>query len=164
MATDYELWATQHGLSDVQAVQVLEFTHSKWGSFFVTDYGQRFAGKTHGDLDFEAEPVAFEVELPKEQNSTQSEMVIRMDALSGFVMQQIRAMTDEERAEAINVIWSLYLDNDHDAPTVDPLSLVVMNVNATRIAVEMTCAASMLPNIQAGTRYTIDRYPSLAYL
>lgn len=164
MATDYELWATQHGLADVQGVQVIEFAHYKFGSFYVSDYGAKFGALTESAVPFDAEPVAFELDLPKQQNSTQSEMTIRMDALSGFIMSQIRAMTDDERKIPIAVILRFYLDNERDAPTLDPLAFVVINVNATRVAVELSCAATILPNIAAGTRYTMENFPSLSFL
>jgi hypothetical protein len=164
MATDYELWATQHGGIDSQSVQVLEFVHPKWGSLWLTDYGAQFAAKTETAFDFVAEPVGFEVELPKQNTSTQSELNLRLDALGGYVMQQVRAMTDAERTVPIGLNWRLYLDNKRNAPQLDPLAFVVTNIGGTRLVVEFQCAATAFPNIASGTRYTIDNFPSLAYL
>lgn len=170
MATDYELWATQHGGVDAQAVQVLEFVHTKWGtggapgSLWVTDYGAPFAAQTETGGAFEAVAVAFEVELPKTNNTTQSEMLLRLDALGGFVMSQVRAMTDAERKIPIALNWRLYLDSHRAAPQTDLLAFIVTNISATRLAVEFQCAASSLPNMAAGTRYTLDKFPALAYL
>jgi hypothetical protein len=164
VATDYELWATQHGGVDAQAVQVLEFIHPKWGSLWVTDYGEKFAATTEGAVAFVAEAVGFEAELPKQTSTTQSEMTLRLDALGGYVMSQIRAMTDAERTVAIGLTWRLYLDTYRAAPQLSPLQFVVTNITATRLVVEFQCAASAFPNIVAGSRYTIDDYPSLAYL
>ena len=164
MPTAYELWATQHGNADVQAVQVLEFTHSKWGSLWLTDYGMQFAGVTETAVAFTAEPVGFEVDLPSQTSTTQSELNLRLDALGGFVMSQVRAMTDAERSEAIGLVWRLYLDTEHDAPQLDPLAFAVVNIIGSRQVVEFQCAASALPNIAAGSRYVIDHYQTLAYL
>lgn len=164
MPTDYELWATQHGGVDAQAVQVLEFVHPKWGSLWVCDYGAKFAATTEGAVAFVAEPVAFEVELPKQNSTTQSEMTLRLDALGGYVMSQVRAMTDLERTVPIALNWRLYLDTHPAAPQLDPLSFVIVNIGGTRTVVEFQCAATAFPNIAAGVRYTIDNFPSLAYL
>lgn len=164
-ATDYELWATQHGLIDVQQLQVLEFAHDNWPeSFWLTDYGAQFAGTTETGRAFLAEPVAFEAELPKQANSTQSEMTLRIDALSGYVVTQIRKMTDADRALPIRVSWRVFLDNKPAAPVTSALQFVVVDINATRVAVELRCAVTIFPNIASGVRYTIDRFPTLAYL
>jgi hypothetical protein len=164
MPTDYELWATQHGAVDAQSVQVLEFVHSKWGSLWLTDYGAQFAATAEDSRAFVAEPVGFEVELPKQTSSTQSEMNLRLDALGGYVMSQVRAMTDAQRTESIVLNWRLYLDTHRAAPQLDPLSFVVTNIGGTRLLVEFQCAATAFPNIASGMRYTIDNFPSLAYL
>jgi hypothetical protein len=164
MPTDYELWATQHGGVDSQAVQVLEFVHPKWGSLWLTDYGAAFAAVTETAVAFEAVAVAFEVELPKTNNTTQSELLLRLDALGGFVMTQVRAMTDAERKIPIGLNWRLYLDTHRAAPQTDPLAFIVTNISATRLVVEFQCSASALPNIAAGSRYTLDKFPALAYL
>ena len=164
MATEYELWATQHGSADAQAVQVLQFTHPKWGSLWLTDYGAAFAAVTEGAVAFEAVAVAFEVELPKTNNTTQSELLLRLDALGGFVMSQVRAMTDAERKIPIGLTWRLYLDTHRAAPQIDPLAFIIVNITGTRLVVEFHCAASALPNIAAGSRYTLDKFPALAYL
>jgi hypothetical protein len=164
MATDYELWATQHGGVDSQPVQVLEFKHDKWGSLYLCDYGKQFAFTTETGGAFVAEAVGFEAELPKESNSTQSEMTLRVDALGGYVMSQVRAMTDDERKEPIALIWRLYLDTHPNAPQLDPLTFVIVDISASRLVVEFQCAATALPNIAAGTRYTLDNFPTLAYL
>lgn len=164
MPTDYELWATQHGLIDVQGVQVLQFQHSMWGSLFLCDYGAEFSGTTDDATIFTATPVAFTVDLPKEQSSTQSDLTIHMDALGGYVISQIRSMTDAQRDEPILVKWLQYLDNAPDAPALDPLEFIVIDVSATRLAVEIQCAVTIFPNVAAGTRYTLDEFPTLGYL
>jgi len=163
-ASDYELWATQHGLIDVQQLQVLEFRHSTWGSLWITDYGVPFVGTTEAAVQFQAVPVAFTVELPKQTTTTQSELTLRMDALGGYVINNIRNMTDADRTEAVGVFWRAYLDNRPSVPALDTLQFVLVDVQATRLAVELRCAATMLSNVQSGTRYTIDRFPTLAYL
>ena len=164
MPTDYELWVTQHALVDAQQVQVLEFQHSAWGSLWVSDYGAPFTGKTESGTSFTAEAVAFTVQLPQSGNTTQQELTLRMDALGGFVISQIRQMTDAQRDLPITLIWRAYLDNNPNTPAMDALTFEILNVSATRVAVEMQCAATVFPNVQVGIRYTIDRFPSLAYL
>jgi len=161
---DYELWATQHALVDVQCVQVLEFQHQKWGSLWITDYGAQFTGKTETNVSFTAEPVAFRVDPPKSGVTTQQEFVLRMDALGGYVISNIRNMTDAERNIPIKLVWRLYLDSKPNAPSLDPLDFYIVDVSATRLVVEIRAAATILPNVAAGIRYTIDRFPTLAYL
>src|SRR5262245_320015 len=163
MPTDYELWVTQHGLPDAQQVQVLEFKHEAWGSLWVTDYGTPFSGTTEEPVDFTAEPVAFTLDLPKSGSTTQQELIVRMDALGGYVINQIRQMTDADRESPIELIWRAYLDSDHSAPAIDSLSFELLDISATRLAVEMRCAGTVFPNVQVGIRYTIDRFPTLAY-
>lgn len=164
MATDYELWATQHGMADAQLVQVLEFQNGAWGSAWVCDSGPPFSGTTEGAVAFTADPVAFTIELPTSNPTTQQSMVIKMDALGGTIMAKIRAMTDAQRANPITVIYRAYLDKDFAAPAVAPLSFVVLSISGTRLVVQMDCAATVLPNIAAGIRYTIDQFPTMAYL
>jgi hypothetical protein len=89
---------------------------------------------------------------------------LRLDALGGFVMTQVRAMTDAERKIPIGLNWRLYLDTHRAAPQTDPLAFIVTNISATRLVVEFQCSASALPNIAAGSRYTLDKFPALAYL
>jgi hypothetical protein len=164
MATDYELWATQHGGIDSQAVQVLEFLHPKWGSLWLSDFGEPFAATTEGAVAFTAVAVGFDVELPTQSGTTQSEMILRVDAIGGYVLSQVRAMTDAERTIPIAIKWRLYLDTHRAAPQLDPLAFVVINITGTRLVVEFQCAATALPNISSGTRYLIDNFPTLAYL
>jgi hypothetical protein len=164
VATDYELWATQHGLEYAQPVEVLEFSHPDFDSEWLVRYGEDFDGTTETGEDFHATAVAFSVELPKTNNSTQSEMSIRMDALGGYVISRIRAMTDLQRQEPMRIVWRVYLDTDPSAPVLDPLEFYLVDVSATRLALELRCAADILPNIAAGIRYTIDTFPTLAYL
>jgi hypothetical protein len=47
---------------------------------------------------------------------------------------------------------------------LDPLDFFLIDLSATRLVVEMRCAASILPNIAAGIRYTLDTFPTLIYL
>ena len=164
MPTDYELWATQHALAEAQLVQVLELQHPAWGSLFISDYGVDFAGTTEAAVAFVASAISFTIELPTSTPTTQQEMTIKLDALGGLVMQRVRAMTDAQRAVPIMVIYRPYLDIDPSAPCIDPSSFVVLNFSATRLVTQLDCAATVLPNIAAGIRYTIDQFPTLAYL
>lgn len=161
---DYELWATQHALIDAEELQVLEFSHPTWGSLWLTDRGIDFPAKTEGDLAFVAVAVNFTIELPKSGDSTQQEMTVRLDALGGQVVNQIRQMSDADRAIPIACIYRVYLDTKPDLPVLDPLEFVVLGVTATRLVAELRCAAELLPNVAAGIRYTIDNFPTLAYL
>ena len=164
MPTDYQLWATQHELADAQLVQVLEFQHPAWGSIFLCDYGADFTGTTEAAVQFTATAVSFTIDLPASTPTTQQEMTIKLDALGGAVMQQVRDLTDAQRAVPIKVIYRPYLDRDPGAPCLDPASFVILNFSATRLVTQLECAATVLPNIAAGIRYTIDEFPSLAYL
>ena len=91
-------------------------------------------------------------------------MTVKIDALAGYVMSQIRAMTDEDRETAITLVWRVYLDTKPAAPAMDQLDFTVIEVTATRLVVEFQCAATILPNIGAGIRYTMDKFPTLAFL
>lgn len=164
MATDYQLWATQHGLADAQLVQVLEFQHPHWGSIFVSDYGIDFAATTEAAVAFTASPVSFTVDLPTSTPTTQQDMTIKMDALGGLVMGNVRALSDAERQVPIVVILRFYLDADPGAPCLAPFTFIVLNISGTRLVVQFICAATLLPNVAAGIRYTIEDFPSMAFL
>lgn len=165
MDSDYELWATQHGLIDAQEVQVLEFTHPAWpASLWLTDRGIDFPATTEDARSFVAVAVNLSIQLPQSGASTQQEMVVQLDALGGQVVQQIRALTPDQRKDAILVVYRIYLDTKPALPVADPLAFEVLTVSANRAVAELRCAASVLPNVAAGTRYTIDTFPTLAYL
>lgn len=161
---DYAKWLAQHSLPDAQAVQVLEFQHPKWGSQFLTDYGAGFSGTTETAVAFTAQPVAMQLEKPSSGATTQQELSVKMDALGGYVIDQIRQMTDAERDIPIKLIWRVYLDTKPGAPALDPLDFLVLDVSATRVVVDLRCAANLLPNVAAGIRYTLDKFPTLAFL
>lgn len=162
---DYELWATQHGFIDAQEVQVLEFKHPAWpDSLWLTNRGIDFPATTEDARSFVAVAVNLTIQLPESGASTQQEMVVQLDALGGQVVQQIRQLTPEQRKQAINVFYRVYLDTKPALPVLDPLAFEVLSVSANRSVAELRCAASVLPNVAAGTRYTIDAFPTLAYL
>ena len=165
MPTDYQLWATQATrCSDAQLVQVLEFKHPHWGSIFVSDYGIPFAGTTEAAVAFTATEVSFVVELPVSSPTTQQELIIKMDALGGLIMSNIRALSDTERQTPITVVYRVYIDRDAAAPCLDPSTFIILNASGTRLVVQFTCAATVLPNVSAGTRYTMEDFPTMAYL
>lgn len=165
MPTAYELWLTQHGLQEVAAAQVLEFQHPAWGSLWVTDYGSELeASVAPGAAAFVALPVPFTLDKPQSGQSTQQELVIKMDALGGRVLGYVRGLSDAERQTHVRVLYRLYLDNDLSQPVHDPLIFELRDLAATRLVTELHCAATILPNVIAGTRYTLDAFPTLAYL
>jgi hypothetical protein len=164
MTTDYELWATQHGMAGAQLVQVLQFSHPGMTDLWVCDYGVPFEGTSEAPTAFTATPVSFTCELPASNPTTQQELQIKMDSLGGAVVAYVRGMTDAQRALPVQVFYRVYLDTDPGAPCLDPLQFVVTDLSATRIAAQINCAATVLPNVGAGIRYTIDQFPTLAYL
>jgi uncharacterized protein DUF1833 len=163
---DYELWATQHALVDAQELQVLEFSHPAWGpdSLWLTNRGIDFPARTEDGRAFVAVAVNFTIDLPRSGASTQQELLIHLDALGGQIVNQIRQLSDEQRKTAIVCTYRIYLDTKPDLPVLDPLVFEVLSATANRTIAELRCAATILPNVAAGTRYTLDRFPTLAYL
>ena len=165
MATDYELWLTQHDLADVAAAQVLEFQHPAWGSYWITDYGQELeAHVAPGGAAFVALPVPFTLDKPQSGQSTQQDLTIKMDALGGRVLGYIRDLTTAQRDIPVRVLYRIYLDNDLSTPVLDPLVFELRDVAATRLVTELHCSVTVLPNQIAGSRYTLDSFPTLAYI
>lgn len=165
MATDYELWLTQHDLQDVAQAQVLEFQHPSWGSLWVTDYGAEFAARTSPTAaEFVAAPVAFTLDKPQTGTSTQQELTIKMDALGGRVLAYVRGLSDAQRLTPVRVLYRIYLDNDLTRPVLDPMVFELRDIAATRLVTELHCAVTTLPNVIAGIRYTLDSFPTLVYV
>lgn len=165
MPTDYELWLTQHDLQDVAQAQVLEFQHPAWGSLWATDYGSEITARTAPDgAEFVALPVPFTLDRPQSGESTRQELTIKMDALGGRVLGYIRDLTEEQRRTLVRVVYRIYLDSDWSQPVLDPLVFELRDLAATRLVTELHCSVTILPNQIAGTRYTLDNFPTLAYI
>jgi len=169
---DFALWLTQHGNERAVAVNVLEFVHPAWGpgggvpgSIWVTDYGDVFTATTEAPVrTFDAEPLGFTVSTAADNVSTEQRVTIQLDNANGLVAKELRALTDADLQTPVQVIYRAYLDTNRAAPAIDPLTLFVISASMTRLAVEIEASAEVLPNIGAGTRYTLDRFPPLAYL
>lgn len=165
MPTAYELWLTQHDLADVAQAQVLEFQHPAWGSLWITDYGSEFTASARpGGGAFVALPVAFTLDRPQSGQSTQQDLTIKLDALGGRVLGYIRALTEAQRRTPVRLLYRVYLDNDLTQPVLEPLVFELRDVAATRLVTELHCAVTTLPNVIAGIRYTLDAFPTLAYV
>jgi len=160
----FALWLTQHGNERATAVNVLEFTHEKWGSIFVSDFGEPFAATTEDARDFTAELLGFEIDITADNVTTEQRITIRLDNVNGAVAQQLRSLDDTDIQKPVLVIYRVYLDTDRSTPAIDPLSLYVVNVTMTRPIVEIEASADLLPNVSSGSRYTIDDFPPLVWL
>jgi hypothetical protein len=161
----FQEWLTQHGQVTAQAVNVLEFYHPAFGSKFVSDYGDPFAATTEDARAFTADPLGLVFDAAADNMTTEQRVVIRLDNANGLVMDQVRALTPAQlKDDPLMVTYRGYLDTKRSAPAFDPLKLYVARVNATRLVVEIEASMEVLPNITAGVRYTIDRYPPLAYV
>jgi hypothetical protein len=160
----FALWLTQHGNERAIAVNVLEFVHAAWGSIFVSDFGEPFDATTEDARAFTAGQLGFEIEVAADNVTTEQRIQIRIDNVNGLVAQQLRSLSDEDIQTPVQVIYRVYLDTDRSAPAIDPLSLYVVQVIMTRPLVEIEASADLLPNVQAGTRYTIDDFPTLVWL
>ena len=162
---DYSLWLTQHGQANAVAVSVLEFRHdTAFAPIFVSDYGESFAARTETAVDFVAQPLGFVVDLAADNVTTEQRVLIRMDNANGLVMETLRQLTPAQLQTPVTVIYRAYLDTKRTQPALDPVTLYVTNITGTRLAVEVEASADALPNVTAGFRYTLDRFPSLAYL
>jgi hypothetical protein len=160
----YAQWLTQHGEVRSQGVNVLEFAHPKWGKRYVSDYGDAFAARTEGGVDFVAEPLGFIVDRAADNLSTEQRVVIRLDNANGLITKELRSLSLDDLQTAVAVTLRVYLDSKRTAPAYDPLVLYVTNTKAMRLAVECEASADLLPNVTAGVRYTFDLFPPLVYL
>lgn len=169
---EFAKWLTQHGNERAVAVNVLEFRHTAWGpgggvvgSIWVSDYGEVFTATTEPpEVTFDADPLGFIAEIAADNVSTEQRVTIQLDNANGLVAQQLRELDDDDLQTPVQVVYRAYLDSERGAPAIDPLTLFVVNVNMTRLALECEASAEVLPNVGAGTRYTLDLFPSLAYL
>lgn len=167
--SDFAIWLTQHGNERSVAVNVLEFKHPAWDvaghGIFVSDYGDDFVATTESPaFTFTAAPLGFTADLATDNTTTEQRVVLRLDNANGLVAQQLRALDDTALQTAVQVIYRTYLDTKRTAPAIDPLTLFVTNTNMTRLIVECEASADVLPNVGAGSRYTLDNYPPLAFL
>jgi hypothetical protein len=167
----FALWLTQHDNVRAVAVNVLEFRHLKWGtggepgSIWVSDFGDPFAATTEDPpIAFTADPLGFQIDVAADNVTTEQRLQIRLDNVNGIVAQQLRALDDDDIQTAVQVVYRVYLDTDPSKPQIDPLTLVVTNARMSRPVVELEASADLLPNVQAGIRYTIDDFPTLVWL
>jgi hypothetical protein len=163
----FALWLTQHGNERAIAVNVLEFVHPSFPgdhSMWVSDYGEPFQATDETARAFTADMLGFQIDVAADNVTTEQRITIRIDNVNGAVAQQLRALDDDDIQETVQVIYRVYLDTDRSTPAIDPLSLVVTAVTMTRPIVEIEASADMLPNVQAGSRYTIDDFPTLVWL
>jgi hypothetical protein len=162
---EFSIWLTQHGNERAAAVNVLEFKHPKWGSVFVNDFGEQFAGSTEAPVvSFVAEPLGFTIDVSADNASTEQRVMLRLDNVNGLVAQQLRSLDDDDLQTPVQVIYRAYLNTHRTVPAVDPLSLFVTSATLTRQLVELEATADMLPNVAAGVRYTVENFPALAFL
>jgi hypothetical protein len=167
----FALWLTQHGNEKAIAVNVLEFRHEKWGpgggvlgSIFVSDFGEPFEATTEEPVAFTADMLGFQIEVAADNVTTEQRIQIRIDNVNGVVAQHLRALDDEDIQKPVQVVYRVYLDTDRSTPAIDPLTLYVVSATMTRPLVEIEASADQLPNVQAGSRYTIDAFPPLVWL
>jgi hypothetical protein len=161
---EFALWLTQHGQMRAAPVSVLSFVHPKFGELHVSDYGEVFEARKETGEAFTAQPLGFVVDVATENLTTEQRALIRLDNANGLVMNQLRLLDLDDLQEPVTVVYRTYLDSRRTAPAIDPITLYVTDVKATRLAAEIEASADALPNVTAGIRYTIDRFPALAYL
>jgi len=163
--TRFAQWLTQHGEVRAQGVNVLDFYHSGFGHVYVSDYGEDFEAWREDAVHFVAVPLGFTIDIAGDNFSTEQRIVIRLDNANGAVMDQLRTLTPAQMAdEPVVVTYRAYLDTKRNAPAYDPLVLYATKVNAQRFAVEVEASTEPMPNMTAGIRYTLERFPSMAYL
>jgi hypothetical protein len=160
----FNLWLTQHGSERSAAVNVLDFRHPKWGSVIVSDYGEPFRARDELGVEFVAEPLAFTIDVAADNVTTEQRVLIKLDNVNGAVANKLRELTDEDLQTAVQVIYTVYLDTEAQAPQIDPLLLYVTGVGLSRLIAEVEASADLLPNVSSGIRYTIDNFQPLLYL
>lgn len=161
---EFSLWLTQHGQERAAPVNVLEFRHPAFASIYATDYGEPFSARKEDGTQFTATPIGFSIDIAADGTTTEQRVLIRVDNVNGAIMSQLRALTPEDLQDACEVIYRTYLDTRLNAPAIDPVRLFVTGVRGTRVACEIEASADDLPNVQAGIRYTIERFPTMAFL
>jgi Domain of unknown function (DUF1833) len=161
----FALWLTQHGSERSAAVNVLQFSHDAWDApIYVSDYGEEFTARDEGGAEFTALPLGFVIDVAADNVTTEQRVLIRLDNASGVVGAQLRTLTDEDLLTPLTVVYRVYLDTDRDGPQIDPMTLFVVDVHLSRLVVECEASADFLPNVSAGTRYTVERFPTLAFV
>lgn len=160
----YAQWLTQHGEVRAQGVTVIEFMHPKFGSKFVSDYGDPFAARTEAGVDFIAQPLGFIIDRAADNLSTEQRISFRLDNANGQITNELRSLTLDDLQTPVAVTVRVYLDSKRTLPAYDPIELFVTNTKATRLAVELEASADQLPNVTAGIRYTFDLFPPLVFL
>ena len=162
--SNYAKWLTQHGEVRAQGVSVLEFQHPKFGSRFVSDYGEAFAARTEEGLDFNAEALGFVIDSALESFSTEQRIRVRLDNANGAVTKELRTLDLDDLQTPVQLIARVYIDTKRAAPAYQPVELFLTNTRGTRLIVECEASADALPNVTAGMRYTFDLFPPLVFL
>lgn len=162
--SNYAQWLTQHGDARAQGVTVLQFTHPRFGTRYVSDYGEAFTARTEAGADFTAEPLGFIVDQATDNLSTEQRVMLRLDNANGAITKELRSLTLDDLQTPVAVTVRVYLDTRRAAPAYTPVELFVTNTKATRLVVECEASADALPNVTSGFRYTFDQFPTLVYL
>lgn len=163
----FALWLTQHGNERAVAVNVLEFTHPAFAApIFVSDFGEDFSATTEGPAPraFTAIPLGFTADVTADNVNTEQRVQVRLDNVNGAVANQLRALTDEDLQQPVQITYRAYLDTDRSGPAIDPITLYVTSATMTRLVVELEATADYLPNVASGHRYTIENFPVLQFL
>lgn len=163
-SSDYAQWLTQHGNQRAIGVNVLQFSHPRFGDKYVSSYSDAFAATTEAGVPFTAEPLGFSVDSWADNLSTEQRLVLRLDNANGAVTRELRSLTLDDLQIPVGLTARVYLDSHRSAPAYEPVQLAVTNTKATRLAVECEASADVMPNVTAGLRYTFDLFPSLVYL
>jgi len=162
--SNYAKWLTQHGEVRAQGVTVLQFSHTRFGDKYVSDYGEPFTAIDENAVEFTAEPLGFVIDQATDNLSTEQRVLLRIDNANGAVTKELRSLTLDDLQEPVALTVRVYLDTRRSAPAYDPLVLFVTSTKANRLVVECEASADSLPNVTAGIRYTFDLFPPLVYL
>lgn len=163
---EYKKWlaSNEGNFISVNTIEITQGDPANF-TFYLCDYGQDFSAKDEdgNSLTFTAVPMKFGVESRK--NTTEQRLVVTLDALEGQVYAQLKAITDSERSDPINVTYRQYQDNDLSGPAIDPPSefiLVGASCDVGRVTLELTTTTA--PQKRCGQYATVRLFSALKYL
>lgn len=143
-------------------IDCLELSHPAWSQPYVLVATDAVTAVTFEDgRRFDAQPIAFKVDLPDAGTTGRQDMGIVMDNVGAELWRALE-LAQAQPKFPIAVTWRCYLRSNTTTPAAQPLRLAVVNVTATADAVQMLAQRSDSINATwPRIRYRPDRWPGL---
>jgi hypothetical protein len=143
-------------------VDVLELTHAAWPTRFVLITYQYPTRVTfENGQKWEAQPLAFKVDLPGAGAQGRQDLSITLDNVGAEIWNALE-LAQTKPQFPINVTWRVYLRSNFGKPAAQPLRLQTINVTASPQLVQLTAQRTDIINRRfPRVVYKPERWPGL---